>query len=89
MNILKLSDGREIPVTFCGAALGYLQIRLAEKTTVAEAAVLFDNPDAVRSLTFLYGDNQHAEYEGYTELQSVRIDPQDGACEVQLRRYSQ
>lgn len=85
MSKVVLTDGTEIPATYCGAAQGFLWIELEEPLSVYEAATLFKDSEKLSPIVFRM-ESKDITYEGYTELQRVQIDSVEGHTEVTLKR---
>ena len=64
--ILTLNDGGDLVVGTCGAASGHLWIDVYD-VSLADCAMIFDNPDNTRHMEFHYGEMTDV-FEGYTAL---------------------
>ena len=85
MSKVVLTDGREIPAKYCGAAQGYLWIELEEPTSVYDAAAMFADSTKLSTVIFRM-ESKDVTYEGYTKLQRVQIDQIEGHTEVTLQK---
>ncbi len=84
MRKITMADGTCLEVTYCGAADGFLWIRLPRKSvTVAEAAAFFGDPAATQSIVHDWDGNDRQEFHGYTDLR--RIEKLESNIEILLR----
>lgn len=87
MNRIKLVDGTQFEVFSLGVYAEILHITLWNADqSIAELAIVFDDPAKTRVITYGGGDPA-AEFTGYTALASIsdRRDI-DGGVLVQLRK---
>lgn len=85
MSKVVLTDGTEIPATYCGAALGFLWVELEEPLSVYDASALFKDSEKLSTIIFRM-ESKDVTYEGYTDLTRVQIDPVEGHTEVTLKK---
>lgn len=91
MNRVRLNDGSEYPVDFCGLSEGVVTFRTFNPIDVEAAAPVFSNKEATSKITYLFDNGMvpdqpivAAVYEGYTRLIGILCDRWDGKCLIQL-----
>lgn len=91
MNKIKMNDGTEYNVDFCGLSDGVVAFRMAYPMTASDAALAFSNASATGKITYLLQNEMvpdqpivAAVYEGYTRLIGVLIDRWNGTPLIQL-----
>lgn len=91
MNTLRMNDGTEYSVEFCGLSDGVVSFRIAEPSEAETVAHAFSNAEATQKMTYLYPNPLVPEepivaavYEGYTRLIGVLIDRYNGTPLIQL-----
>ena len=87
MYTIKLANGAEYPVKWCGMSSGILIAELMNNTmTMVEVATAFSDAEATATITYQYGEMTDV-YEGYTQLILVQDQRwQGGGIMIQLRR---
>ncbi len=84
MRKITMADGTSWEVTRCGAADGFLWIRLpGNSVTVAEAAASFGDPAVTQTIVHDWDGNDKQAFDGYTDLR--RIENLDSDIEILLR----
>lgn len=83
-NII-LATGEIYEVAWCGQAGDRLNIQMADKRSVWEAAGIFSRPEATARIKFDYGEMQDV-FDGFTELIMIQADVFAAGTLVQLRR---
>lgn len=86
MNAIRLNDGTEYPVVWCGAADGVLCAELKTPMTVSFAAGIFGDSARTSGVTYLIGGTAAGSFAGYTTLLGVQRDRWNGRVTVQLEK---
>lgn len=93
MSVIRLNDGSECAVTYCGEAEGVVSFQTAEAMTVLDAAERFAAPEVTGKIEYYLPAFSPRgakvwvladEYEGYTDLVGVLRDRSTGRVLVQL-----
>lgn len=71
MYTITTAAGRTHSVTMCGAADGYLHIRLEDGASFAAVVREFSNAENTSAITYHYGEME-TRHEGYTGLELVQ-----------------
>lgn len=87
MYMIRLDNGAEYPVRWCGMSSGILTAELMDDTmTMVEAAAAFSDAEATGKITYQYGEMAD-DFEGYTQLILIQDQRwQGGGIMIQLRR---
>lgn len=87
MYTIKLNNGAEYAIKWCGVSSGILISELMNSTmTMVEVATAFSDAEATGKITYQYGEMTDV-YEGYTQLILVQDQRwQSGGIMIQLRR---
>lgn len=80
---IVMNDGTVIPDGVAGYADGVLWVYFTGYT-MAQAAIMFFDPDATGKIIFQYGEMTD-EYIGYTDCINISVDT-DGRISVALRK---
>ena len=83
MNLLRLNDGTEIPVSQCAIVRDMLMITFADGMSVTDAILYFADESKLDRITFTY-DGKEALYEGYTKIIRAGVDVYTGQTEIVL-----
>lgn len=93
MNKIRLHNGEEYQVEYCGESERILSFRIPEAGTVPQAAGIFSDAAATCEITYLIPNNLvpdqpivAAIYKGYTELIGVLLDRWDHRPTIQLTK---
>lgn len=93
MNHIRMNDGTDYPVEFCGEDDGVCGFRLAREGTAAEMAAAFGDPAVTETITYLMPNPMApdqptvlAVYEGYTDLIGILIDRNSRRPLIQLQK---
>lgn len=93
MNKIRLNNGKEYDVEFCGMSESVVNFRVADAMTVKAAAQKFSDADATAVITYLMPNSMvpdqpivAAVYEGYTHLIGVLVNRWDGRALIQLEK---
>ena len=90
MKRIRLNDGSEYAVEFCGQADRVVGSRLQEAITAAGAARVVSDGGNTRKITCLLDGPESpivtAVYEGYTDLIGILIDRWDRKALIQLQK---
>ena len=93
MNHIRMNDGTEYPVEFCGVDDGVCAFRLAREGTAAEMAAAFGNPAVTETITYLMPNPMvpdqpivAAVHQGYTDLIGILIDRRGRHPLIQLQK---
>ena len=78
---VRLSDGTELEVNWCGASEGILWID-GIKMELVDAVVLFSDPNKTSRITAPY----EILHEGYTKLIHISLSPIDGQIKLALQK---
>ena len=78
---VRLSDGTELEVNWCGASEGILWID-GIKMELMDAVVLFSDPTKTSSITAPY----EILHEGYTKLINISLSTIDGQIKLALQK---
>ena len=71
MYKITMATGREHSATMCGAAEGYLHIRIEDGASFAAVVREFSNKENTSAITYRYGEME-TRHEGFTGLEMVR-----------------
>lgn len=86
MSMIRLNDGTEYPVDWCGAAQNRMSANILLTDCVADLAVKFSEPEATSRIEFFTGI-ETIVHVGYTHLTSVVENGwSDGATLVTLTK---
>ncbi len=87
MYIIRLANGAEYPVRWCGVSCGILVAELTDGAmTMTGAAEVFSDAEATGTIKYKYGEMSDV-YEGYTQLILIQDQRwQGGGIMIQLRR---
>ena len=93
MNRIRLNDGSEYPVEYCGLSDNVVGFRIAAPGTIADLAPIFGDPEKTDKITYLLENTLvpdqpivAAVYEGYTRHIGLLIDRWNGRPMVQLTK---
>lgn len=93
MNRIRLNDGTEYPVEFCGLSDNVVGFRIAAPGTIADLAPIFGDSKKTDKITYLLDNTLvpdqpivAAVYEGYTRHIGLLIDRYNGHVTIQLQK---
>lgn len=93
MNKIRLNDGTEYPVEFCGLADGVVAFRMTEPATISTLAPVMADAEKTAKITYLLDNTLvpdqpvvAAVHEGYTRNIGILIDRWDGKPLVQMTK---
>ena len=93
MNHIRMNDGMDYPVEFCGEDDGVCGFRLAREGTAAEMAAAFGDPAVTETITYLMPTPMvpdqpivAAVHMGYTDLIGILIDRRGRHPLIQLQK---
>ena len=90
MTKIRLNDGAEYDVIWCGLADGIWFSELADAAvTIPEAANVFSQSAATEKITRISDTGMENTYTGYTDLLCVEKDRYTGLITVRLQRPTQ
>lgn len=71
MRTLTLNDGTEYELDWGNSDRGIANFNIITKSSFAELATKFSNPEATSRIVAKFDENQETVHEGFTELRSI------------------
>ena len=84
MRKIKLADGSEYPVEYCGASGGLVSFSLEEKMSIRECAEIFSDKTKTVKIDSYQDDILLESHEGYTHLICLIEDRFSHKIDVQI-----